>query len=786
MIDMKSFLRYLNNNRLYTFIELFGLAVSLAFVVYMGCYTVQQFGVAHQHPEGDRIYVLGMPEFPGLTWGFPGKIRNQFPEIEAVAEYYPSMISAGEGFVLKHGEEQAEAGSMITVDSSFFQLFPDYHFLMGGPEVLNDPQQIILSESFARKLFPDGHFESVILGEGMKVGAVIEDFDRSILKNTDVIVGVGNKYSARNFCAEFDQYGSCIPLVKVRQGADMAALYRKLEKVCLQTYPDMYGKSFFGKLQLTAWNQLYFSTMDSQVAPFRTGSYTTLLVLAGVALLLLLSAALNFINLNAALLNRRAQEMAMRRLLGSSVEQIMGRYFVEATLLTGCAMGFALLLAIGIAPSLNQLVATDIPVEIAFTPLYCLSYVGITLLVGGACALLPAFLASRYEPIDIVRGTFRAANKKIWSKIFICFQSALAVFLISMTLVMQCQFNLSLHRETNCDIQNKFCLSYRTIYKTPPFDLAARLRQLPCVKRIGRTFGIPSFVGNGQYSTTTEGDEILYRMYAMDSVAFDMMHYQKVKDYGTPLMGGVWFGQTAFTASGFTDENNDISNSLSQRSSRCHHTAGVIKDVPTNMSNIGEEELMLVVIADLEQMPYANLLIETIGDPEEARRQIMAVGREYTMKGSGYEVEPSYADFLDDLHRKDLEKTENQMRLIQLFMFLAVLISMLGLLAMSIYDARNRARDIAVRKVYGSTIVGESVYGVLSYMKLVLVSCIIALPFSVWAAEKYLEQFIVKIENYSWIYVVTLVLILLMALLTTIWQIVHAARVNPVEVLNKE
>ena len=161
---MKSFFRFLSNNRLYTLIELFGLTVSLAFVIYMGCYMVQQLGVAHEHPDGDRIYVLGMPKSPGLTWGFPGKIRNRFPEIEVVAEYYPSLISAGEGFVLKNGEEQVEVGNMITVDSSFFHLFPDCHFLMGGPEVLKGPEQIILSESFARKLFPNG---STVIGESV-------------------------------------------------------------------------------------------------------------------------------------------------------------------------------------------------------------------------------------------------------------------------------------------------------------------------------------------------------------------------------------------------------------------------------------------------------------------------------------------------------------------------------------------------------------------------------------------------------------------------------------------
>ncbi len=244
---MNSFWKFLKHNKLYTFIEVVGLAFSLAFVTYVGCYTVQQHEVAKENPDCERIYMLGSQDFPGLTWGFPGKIRDQFPEIEQVAAYYPSFVAPGGGSTIEYEGQQIEIAQEVYVDENFFSMFPE-QFLMGDASVLEDPDNVIVSETFARKIFPDGNFRPVRLDEDMNLAAVVRDSDRSLFPYTDLILSEESKTSPRTYNAEFDQYGTCVPFIRVREGAELDALQIKLAEVCKEVYP-MYGDNFLKELK---------------------------------------------------------------------------------------------------------------------------------------------------------------------------------------------------------------------------------------------------------------------------------------------------------------------------------------------------------------------------------------------------------------------------------------------------------------------------------------------------------------------------------------------------------
>ncbi len=777
---MNSFWKFLKHNKLYTFIEVVGLAFSLAFVTYVGCYTVQQYEVAKENPDCERIYMLGSQDFPGLTWGFPGKIRDQFPEIEQVAAYYPSFVAPGGGAVIEFEGRQMEVKHEVYVDLDFFRMFPG-RFLMGDASVLEDPDNVIVSETFARKIFPDGNFRPVRLDEDMNLAAVVRDSDRSLFPYTDLILSEESKTSPRTYNAEFDQYGTCVPFIRVREGVELDALQIKLAEVCKEVYP-MYGDNFLKELKLTRLDRLYFEKDDI----FNHGDKATIWTLSTIALLLLLSAVINFVNLNSALVGQRAKEMATRRLLGSSAGSVLGRYFSESVLLTVIAMAIGLVIAVLSAPWLNSMLGSDVPVIIPFTSAYIAGYVLLVLGIGGLAAILPAFLASRYKPIDIVRGTFRKDSKNIWGKVFIVIQTSVAVIFISMALVMQLQFRKSMNREMNCNLENKYCLFYFYPHYAAPFDMEARLKELPCVVRGGRARSVPCTQTFGQYSQTMTGDEIMYRMFVMDSTTFNMLEFEILEDYGTPVEKGAWFSQTAFKATGFDSQHHDISNTLAQKNGMADHTAGVIADIPVNLKNVGVEEYSCVTVTNLDTFPISEWIIETQGDHEEAARQISALYREFAIAAQGYEFEPMYNGYLSDLKREALSESEHQMNLLYVFMLLSVIITVLGMLAMSIYDAHNRMKDIAIRKVYGSTVGEESLTGILGYMKLIALASLIGLTVSVWASSRYLQQFVVRIENYWWIFLAVILIVVLIAFLSTFWQIRKAARCNPVETLNKE
>ena len=763
-MNMKSYLKFLSRNKLYTAIEAVGLAVSLAFVIIIGSYVWQQYAVTREHPDRERIYVPGLPDSPGLTYGFPGVVA-EIPEIEEVTMLCPL------GLTYKESEVLYGAG----VDRSFFDLFPNHRFVEGSADVISSKSDVILSEAFARK---NGISvgDDITLGKSeFKVGAVLEDPEGTVFRYYEVYLSA-ELYKDRY--APFDNFGSTITFLKVRPGTDRGVLYDKLEELCKEVYPDIYGQSFFERLDLFRFDELFFRDTENL---FRHGDLRTIRVLLLVGLLLLLSAIFNYVNLSVALTGKRAKEMAVRQLSGASKGRIVTKYMGESILFTAVCFGMGLLLAEAFCPMMNRLLSyPDVPIRIAWSPGYVLAYVGIIFVVGAVCGAIPAAMAGKYNALDVMKGGFRRKTKMVFSKVFIVIQNALAVILIALAVTMEAQMHKTRNRPMHCDIQDKFDLSFITMEDQAPLKDA--LERLPFVKRIGKCAGVPGTDPGGQYSVTRDGRDILYRLYRMDSTAFRMFDFEILADYNAPVFNSVWFSDASFAASGFDDDYHDVG-VLSQRTTGCDQLAGVFRAFPTNSANMGEEEYAIISVVRPEDIWVGSFLIETSGDRKEVQSKIMETYEEYARER---EVYMNYPSWVDENIAEAWKPARNNMRLVELFTLLSIVISLLGLLAMSTYYADEKSRDIAVRKVFGGTVDTEAWRTIRDYMVLVGIACVIGIPIAVYAAQEYLKDFIYRLEGYWWIFVVAVLLTGLIAFVSVIWQTLKAAKTNPAIELKKE
>ncbi len=761
---MKSYIKFLSRNKLYTAIEFIGLAVSLAFVIIIGSYVWQQYAVTRENPDGNRIYLPGLPDYPGLTYGFPGVV-TEIPDIEKVAMLCPV------GLPYKDGEVLYGAG----VDRSFFDMFPNYHFVEGDADVISSDSNVIVSESFARRN-DISVGDNIKLGENEQtVGAILKDPDGTVFQYYEVFLPV-ELY--KDSFEPFDNFGSAITFLKVQPGTDRGVLYDKLETLCKKVYPDIYGQSFFDRLELFRFDELFFRDTEKL---FRHGDLRTIRVLLLVGLLLLLSAIFNYVNLSVALTGKRAKEMAVRQLSGASKGRIVTKYMGESILFTAVCFGMGLLLAEAFCPMMNRLLNyPDIPIRIAWSPGYILAYIGIILLVGAVCGIIPAAIAGRYNALEVMKGGFRRKTKMVFSKVFIVIQNALAVILIALAITMEAQMHKTQNRPMHCNITDKFNLSFITMEDQTPLKDA--LERLPFVKRIGKCAGVPGSNPGGQYSTTRDGKDILYRLYRMDSTAFRMFDFEIIEDYNAPVFNSVWFSDESFAATGFDDDYHDVS-VLSQRTNGCDQLAGVFKAFPTNSANMGEEEHAIISVVRPEDIWVGSFLIETSGDRKEAQSKIMEVYEEYAKER---EVYLNYPSWVDESIEAAWKPAKNNMRMVELFTLLSIIISLLGLLAMSTYYADEKSRDIAVRKVFGGTVDTEALHTIRDYMALVGIACIIGIPIAVYAAQEYLKDFIYRLEGYWWIFVIAVVITLVISMLSVLWQTLKAARTNPAVELKKE
>ncbi|MCR5464149.1 MAG: ABC transporter permease [Bacteroidales bacterium] len=761
---MRSYLKFLSRNKLYTAIEAVGLAVSLAFVIIIGSYVWQQFAVTRENPFRESIYVPGLPNYPSLTYAFPDVI-TEIPEIEVVSRYCAVAPTYGKNEVLWGG----------AVDRQFFDLFPNYRFVEGSPDVLSSPSNIIVTESFARKKDLSLGDRLDLNGEEYTVAAIVEDSHGTVMKVNEAFLPVENY---KDYWQPFDNFGSTICFIKVLPGTDRQTLYDKLEAVCKKVYPEMYGHAFFDHLELSRYDELFFKDTGNQ---FLHGDLKTIRTLLLVGLLLLLSAIFNYVNLSVALTGKRAKEMAVRQLSGASKGRVVGKYIAESILFTAICFAAGLLLAEAFSPMMNRLLSNpDIPIRVAWSPGYLLAYVGIVIVVGVICGVVPAVMAGKYNPLEVMKGDYRRKSKMVFSKVFIVLQNALAVILIALAITMEAQMRKTQSRPMHIDIKDKFSLSFITREDQTPLKDA--LERLPFVKRVGRCSGTPGIGTGGQYSKTRDGQDIMYRLYSMDSTAFQMFNFEILKDYNAPLFNSVWFSDASFAATGFDDDYHDIT-TLSQRNSSCANLAGVFKAFPINNANMGEEEYAVVSVVRPEDIWVGSYLIETTGDRKEAYSKIMETYEEYA---KDREVILNYPSWIDETIAEAWKPARNNMRLLEIFMLLSIIISLLGLLAMSTYYADEKSRDIAVRKVFGGTVDSEAWRTIRDYMILVGIACVIGIPIAVYAAQEYLKDFIYRLEGYWWIFVAAVLLTGLIAFVSVIWQVLKAARTNPAIELKKE
>ncbi|MBE6223171.1 MAG: FtsX-like permease family protein [Bacteroidales bacterium] len=765
---MKSYLKFLSRNKLYTAIEAVGLAVSLAFVIIIGSYVWQQYAVTWEHPDRDRVYVPGTPGFPALTYGFPDAIGD-IPEIESVSR----MCNVAVHPAIRGEQTEAES---VGVEPAFFEICPQFRFVEGSADVLSVPSNVILSVSFAQKYSLAIGDALDISGNSYVVGAILEDLKGTVIKPYDIFL---NAAVYKDEWQPFDNYGSTVTLTKVRPETDRKELYDKLESVCKDVYSSIYGQSFFEHLELSRYDELFFKETEGF---FRHGDKATLRVLMLVGLLLLLSAILNYINLSVALTGKRAKEMAVRQLSGASRVGIIWKYVAESIAFTAVCFAAGLLLAEAFCPAMNALLNNpDIPIKVIWSPGYIVAYIVIILLVGALCGISPAMMAGRYKPVDVMKGGYRRRSKMIFSKVFIVLQNALAVILIALAITMEAQMRKTQERPMNCNIENIFFLKDFSSEDNAPLKDA--LEALPCVRRIGRSSGVPGSINMGQYSTTRDGQDILYKLIRLDSTAFSMFGFEILEDFHAPQFNSVWFSDKSFAATGFDADYHDISGTLSRRTKGCEQVAGVFKSFPTNNANIGEEDYAIVSLMRSEDIPFAGWVIETTPDRKAAKAQIMEA---YDNCIKGKQIYGNLAFWVDENIAEAWKPARNNMRLVEIFMLLSIIIALLGLVAMSTYYADEKSRDIAVRKVFGGTVDTEAWRTIRDYMVLVSIACVIGIPIAVYAAQEYLKDFIYRLEGYWWIFVVAVLLTGLIAFVSVIWQVLKAAKTNPAIELKKE
>ncbi|MBR6858181.1 MAG: ABC transporter permease [Bacteroidales bacterium] len=777
---MKSYLKFLSRNKLYTAIEAVGLIVSLALVLIIGMWVRDQLGLAGTKAGENQLYLLSQKEesmISRMVYRDIDALRT-YPEIRQAAAFIPVSVTVGNG-------EERRKMNVLAGDSSILDLV-SLSVVSGSTASLSSGSGIALSASAARQLFLDtdpvgrvltigDNCEGSILSQEdpMTVAAVVEDPDYTLLPDFAV------------FCPE----EADISLVQRLTGIGLGFMHL----VFVELVPGVDAAAFCAKypdLKLASGSDLYFTSESS--AAWRHGKVLYLVILIVLGIVLLLSALLNYVNLSSAISGSRAKEMATRRLLGESRKEIVRRIVLESVLFAGVCYIFSVLLAIAVVPVLNSLFANvlAVPFRVVPNPFFWLFSVGLVLLVGIVGGLVPASILSSYRPIDVVSGAVRRRRKATFNKVCIILQTALAMVLTAMAFAMVLQLRHLESLDLGIDPEENL-FYYRGQSASDPAIpiLADRLKALPSVQTVASSVGIPTHFS--AMDTGPDGSRIT--VISCDSSAFRMLGFRVTEAYTEVRPGTIWISEELQAFSGVSRENPDVSLLLPRNMLGITAIGGVVKDfrrLAVNANDFLSELGPSFHAVRIRSNPSAGLLVKTTSDHTSFRQDFLRVATEVYSAGAGV---PSFGNaggascgYLEEIVAADYEDLHRYVQLVTLLCVIAIFLAMLGLFAMSTWFASVNTKEIAIRKVHGNSIGGETRRMIRNYLSYVAVAAVVAIPVSVVLIRRFLETYPERISGYAGLFVVTVLIIFAAAFLSVLWQTLKAARTNPAAELKKE
>jgi putative ABC transport system permease protein len=782
-------------NKVYSFINVFGLALGLACALLIGLWVKDELSYDRFLPNAEHIAFVRVNfvdpttgEIPFTNWVTPGPLQEAIaqdvPEVAAVTK-----INYGPELLIKVGDKAAkEKGHYATAD--FFGVF-DLPAIHGNPKAaLAQTNQIVITRKVAEKFFPGG----MALGKSLQlnndkfyvVGAVIEDLPHNSSLQFDWLVNWN--VQEQDWMKKWGN-NSFQTFVRLKpNGIDGSTTMVQAEAAMKSIYPRRAGKNFETArptLQPITDLHLYGEYENGKPAG---GRIEYVRVFAVVALFILLIACINFMNLATARSATRAREVGVRKVVGALRSSLIGQFMSESILTSLLAAVLALGLVWLILPTFNALFEKQLALQLGEPALWLL-FLGLVSITGFLSGSYPALFLSSLQPVKILKGKLQlGTGPALFRRTLVVFQFSMSIFLIVGILVVGRQMQYLRDKNLGLDRENVLYWQIEGISEPKKFDaLRQEILRLPSVASVTTAGSLPVNIQSSSSDLTWTGKD---PNSAINTQAM-FVGNDFTKTMNIQLVDG-----RDFRADSPADSTNYLINEataklMSELSPGMKNPVGkevtfwmgkgrivgVMKDF--HLQSLHEPITPLILCFNYLNTEY--LLVKTrAGQTQQALTNLAQISKEFT---------PDYPfnyHFLDEEYEK-LYRSEQQVNtLVNYFGMLAILISCLGLFGLAAFTAEQRTKEIGVRKVLGASI--TNIVGLLSkdFLKLVLIALVLASPVAWWALDKWLETFAYKTALSWWIFALAGVLAISIALLTVSFQSIKAALVNPIKSLRSE
>ncbi len=820
MLMLKNYLkvawRNVLKNKAFSFINIAGLAVGITAFLLIAQFAGFELSYDSFHEQGERIYRVTTDTYREGELLVRGAhtpnalgpaLQADFPEVEDYASVYllqdcrflrPVDEAAVSSQPVKYREKRA-----VFATASFLKLF-SFPMVLGNPQTaLENPQSVVISESAARRYFPDpsaaaGYKNPIgkslescwFRDNGLTVSGVMKDVPFNSHLKFDFII-------AEDFDKEYWplswKYKEFYTYILLAPDAEPQQLVAKLpafsQKYLAADNPDQY---IIQPLQ-----DIHLYSEKSQEAE-ANGSAAIVYSLLTIAAIIILLAWVNYINLSTARSLERAKEVGMRKAMGSARSQLIKQFLFESYLINTLAMVAAGVLTWLLVPYFVQLTGKPLNIVAFVTSPYFSGFAGFILLGAFLSGVYPAFILSGFKPAAVLKGAFsHSASGLFLRKSLVVFQFAITVILVAATLAVYQQIRFMQARDLGIDIDQTL------VIQAPDVDAADSLHtklrnafkaealKLPAVQQVAVSTALPGS-GSGDLFLRTNpvkrvGDDASegygFYMFGVDedfveTFGLKILAGRDFRPGDRPWVDGVLINQEAARLLGFETPEVAIQQQIVWSAKRNLEIIGVINNYHHHSLKQAIDPLVLRITQPFYYR-YFSLKIKT-GQLEETIAGI---------RKSWQRVYPGSIFsffFLDEQFNNQYQSDQVFAKVFGLFTIVSVVVACLGLFGLFSLTFRQRLKEIGVRKVLGASVSHIMVLLSKDFIRLMAIACVLALPAAYLAINHWLENYAYRIVPGWQLFVIPVFLIAILGLLTISYQMVSAARANPVDVLRSE
>ena len=785
---LKTAWRNLLNNKFYSAINITGLTVGLTVGLLVLLWVNDELSFDKFNTKAGQIYKVNAQIGTGSSQQVWGGVQG--PVATFALKEVPGVVNAvrltdcyNYSFFRYKGKLISESsGDLKFADPSLFKVF-DYKLLKGNPDnPFPTDNSVIVTESTAKKFFGNENpIGKVLLADNKDnfvVNGVVADFPGNSSIDCDILFSMNvrkNMYSKTNFWKSLDSdWGNYYleTYLLLQPGASTRTIADKLTRIHVKNQDGT--KLSDGHYLLQPLEKIHLYAPDGS-----SSAMQTVRVFAIVAILILLIAAINYINLSTARAMLRSKEVSVRKIIGAARTQLFSQFIVETILFFGISLVLAFALITILMPFYNDLSGKNMHFDLMSTSVW--QVVGLTVLITLiASSVYPALLLSSFKPINALKGKLSlGVGNSVFRKVLVVCQFTFSIGLIIGTLIINRQLNYIQNKELGFDKSFVFSVPMRDMENHFEAIKGELMNQSGIT---GVTTGDGSIVSIGNTTGDTDWDgKAKDRQFMIHPMAIDQ---DFIKFFKLKLDAGASFTGIK------PDSAHYILNETAVRD------AGITNPIGKRFSLWGTNGIIIGVLKDfhfasLKQKiepfifrykPHTwQLLVKTTG--KDAPKALKTVENTWKRYNPNF---PFTYTFLDQSYEALYKSDQRTGTLFNVFAGIAILISCLGLFGLATYTAQVKVKEIGIRKVLGASIANITTMLSRDFLTLIVLAILIASPIAWYAMNKWLQDFVYRAPIQWWIFALAGVAAILIALITISYQSVKAALANPVKSLRSE